>query len=148
MPKTALTRKRVAKHFSLPSRAKQSFKQECDINQIMKKFKKTGLITHTNTHKGNYGDFIGATDYHNSLNQIHAAQDAFATVPSEIRAKFDNDAGLFLDFVQDPENRDEMIEMGLALKDATNVATPSTQPAGTPVPEEPKEAPTDPPTPS
>lgn len=130
---TRLTRRRVEKHFNLPSLAKQSFKEECDVNQIMKKFKKTGLVDHLNTHKGQYGNFIGASDYHTSLNQILAAQESFQTIPSEIRAKFDNDAGQFLEFTQDPENYQEMIKMGLALEGTTEPPDVPHKEAGTPL---------------
>ena len=34
----------VTKTFSKPSRAKQSFKDECDINSIMAKWQKTGVM--------------------------------------------------------------------------------------------------------
>lgn len=109
-----LTRKRVAKHFTLPSLAKQSFLKETDINNIMRKFEKDGLLEHVNTHKGDYGNFIGYEDYHSSLNSILLAEEAFLTIPSKIRATFNNDPVQFLEFAQNPENLDKMIEMGLA----------------------------------
>lgn len=109
-----LTRVRVGKLFLLPSRAKQNFKDECDINKIMAKYEKRGTIEHLNQHQGKYGDFIHAQDYHLSLNLLLAADDAFASIPSKIRAKFDNDPAIFLDFAQNPENLDQMISMGLA----------------------------------
>ncbi len=130
-----------AKHFLKPSLAKQSFKQECDINNIMRKFQKTGLVDHLNTHNGEYGNFIHTADYHSSLNQILEAEEMFATIPSSIRKKFDNDPSLFLDFVQDPENIPEMIEMGLANPAPPEAPTdPSPKPA-TPVADPPAEAP-------
>jgi len=104
---------RVQKTFSEPSMAKQSFKDECDINNIMARFEKTGLVDHVNTHQGDYGDFTGAWDYHSSYNQILAAQAAFESLPAKMRARFGNQPGQFLEFVDDPENEDEMREMGL-----------------------------------
>ena len=38
-------RNRVQKYFTEPSRTKQAFKQECDINHIMKKFKKLRVLS-------------------------------------------------------------------------------------------------------
>ncbi len=107
---------RVRKHFPLPSLAKQSFRDECDINWIMARFEKTGLVNHLNTHQGNYGSFIGFEDYHTSMNQILAAETSFMTLPARVRAKFENDAAEFLRFAQDPKNLPEMVEMGLAHK--------------------------------
>ncbi len=112
--RNALTRTRVAKHFTGPSLAKQSFQNECDINTIMRKFEKNGLIDHLNTYNGEYGNFIPFADYHTSLNTILAADEAFASIPSSIRTRFDNDPAKFLEFAQNQNNLDQMIEMGLA----------------------------------
>jgi len=97
-----------------PGRTKQSFAEESNINVIMKKYEKTGLLDHLNTHEGNYGNFIGYADYHSSMNAIREAGEAFMTIPAGVRAKFGNDPALFLEFVQNPDNKEEMIKMGLA----------------------------------
>ena len=95
------------------SRTHQSFAAECDINNIMKKYEKTGLITHVKEYGRRYGDFLGAPDYHTACNQVREAEEMFLTVPASVRAKFGNDPAQFLAFVQDEENRDAMREMGL-----------------------------------
>lgn len=96
-----------------PSMAKQSFRDECDINNIMKKYEKTGLLDHVNQYQGQYADLTGIVDYHTALNQVIAAEEAFMTLPAGIRSRFDNDPGNFLAFVDDPNNEEEMIKMGL-----------------------------------
>lgn len=96
------------------SRTKQAFREETDINNILRKHEKGLLVDHLNEHQGQYGDFINAPDYHTALNRIHEADDAFMTIPAEIRARFNNDAAEFLAFAQEPENIDQMREMGLA----------------------------------
>ena len=79
----------------------------------MAKYQKTGLLAHVNRHHGNYGDFMQATDYHTAHNQMLAAEEAFLSVPAKIRATFENDPGKFLEFCQNPDNLDEMREIGL-----------------------------------
>ncbi len=106
--------KRVTLMCADPSRTKQSMRDECDINKLMAKYLKTGLLDHLNTHHGDYGDFINFEDYHTSLNRIHDAEKSFMTVPSDIRGRFNNDPSKFLEFVQNPDNAEEMVEMGLA----------------------------------
>ncbi len=96
-----------------PSRAKQSFSNECDINKIMERFEKDGVLEHVNHHQGQYGDFLGVQPYNESLNQVMAAQGMFNSLPANIRTRFDNDPAKFLDFVADPENIPEMREIGL-----------------------------------
>lgn len=106
-------RVRVLKTFSKASRTKQAFKDECDINRVMKKYEKTGVITHVNRFSGRYGDFISAPDYQAACNAVLAAQDMFMTLPSKVRARFENDPRAFLEFAQNPDNVDEMRELGL-----------------------------------
>lgn len=110
-------RPRVQKSFSQPSRTLQSFKDECDINTIMSKYEKNGLIDHVNTYGGQYGELPDVVDYHENLNQILAAQEAFASLTANIRDRFQNDPGQFLEFVSDPENADEMRDLGLLRAD-------------------------------
>lgn len=105
---------RVQVHFTEPSLTKQAMGAETDINNIMRKYEKDGIITHLAKHQGQYGDFSEVVDYHTALNTMIEADDAFASLPSRIRGEFNNDPGKFLDFVHDPKNIDKMVEMGLA----------------------------------
>lgn len=99
--------------FPEETKAKQSFQAECDINTIMQKYQKTGLIQHVQKFQGSYGDFTSVADYQLSLNQVLAAQEAFEALPSSIRARFNNNPGSMLAFLEDPANRDEAVELGL-----------------------------------
>jgi len=88
---------------------------ECDINTIMKKYEKTGVLEHRNTFEGQYGDFTDAPeDYHASMNAVIEADEMFQTLPAAMRRRFHNDPGAFIDFVGNPENQDELIKLGLA----------------------------------
>ena len=99
--------------FTDESRTKQSFKDESDINLILRKYEKTGLVDHVNRFRGDYTDLTQVQDYHTSMNQIIAAKEAFASLPSGIRNRFANDPAQFVEFVSDENNRDEMQKMGL-----------------------------------
>lgn len=122
------------------SRTQQNFQAECDINNILKKFHKTGIIDHLAVHKGEYGDFTSSTDYHENLIAMQKANDAFDSLPSTIRTRFNNDPTLFLDFVHNDENEDELIEMGLAYpRVSSETAEPLPVDQSTEKPEEPPE---------
>lgn len=95
------------------SRTKQEFAQECNINVIMAKYQRDGLLLHVNRFQGRYDDVSGAVPYHEAQNILLAAQDAFMSLPSSVRAQFDNDPGKFLEFASDPGNKERMREMGL-----------------------------------
>lgn len=95
-----------------PGMTRQSEKDSCDINIIMRQYQKTGLLTHVREHQGEYGEFV-EMDFHAAMNAVTSAQQMFETVPSEIRAKFGNDPGAFLDAVTDPERVEEIRQLGL-----------------------------------
>lgn len=96
------------------SMTQQSFIKECDVNNILKKYQKTGIIEHAKTHGGSYEDLSEPCDYQTALNVVIAAQESFLTLPSSVRKRFSNDPQQFLEFVNNPDNIDEMIDMGLA----------------------------------
>lgn len=96
------------------SMTKQSFKEECDINNIIKEFGVTGIARHIRENEGLFIDLPDALDFQESLNLVAKAQEAFAALPAQVRARFQNDAQAFLEFTADPSNQEEMIKLGLA----------------------------------
>jgi len=97
------------------SLTKQSFTKECDINNIMAKYQKTGAVDHVNKHQASYG-YATSDDFQSALETVAKGQTMFDQLPSSIRTKFENDPAKFLDFVQDNNNQAEMVELGLAHK--------------------------------
>lgn len=109
---------RVKKYFNNPSLTKQSFKDECDINVIMKRFRKVQNVDFLNRYQGyldgQFGDFSQVQDYRTAIDQIQQARGVFDALPSKVRSRFGNDPAEFLDFVHNPANSDELVAMGLA----------------------------------
>jgi len=97
------------------TRTQQHHKEECDINVILKKFGKTGVMP-INTSEALYPDFSEAVDYHTALNQIIAAESEFDRLPSHLRKHFDNDPSKLVYFMQDKNNYDQAVELGLIEK--------------------------------
>lgn len=95
------------------SRARESAKEECDINLIMKKFENNGVVAHRNKFNGQYADVSGAVSYNEALDIVRRADVAFMTLPAKVRAQFGNDPQAFLSFVGDGRNRDKAVAMGL-----------------------------------
>lgn len=116
------------------SRAKQSFKDECDINNIMKKFEKTGVIEHVKQHGAKYGNFLASPqDYHSALNQVVQADRMFMSLPAKVRQAFDNDPGQLLAAVDaarngDADQLDRLTRLGLAKP--AEPAKPAETPSG------------------
>nr|QJB18911.1 MAG: internal scaffolding protein [Microvirus sp.] len=95
-----------------PSLAQQHMKDECDINVIVERFGVTGQLPE-NPLSPSYGDFSGVTDYHSALNQINATMDDFMALPAQLRVRFDHDPVKLLEFIENDQNRDEAIQLGL-----------------------------------
>lgn len=110
--------------FTRPSRTQQSFRDECDINSILRQFNVTGQLP-VGSVQPQYGDFSGITDYQSALNAVMAAQDSFLALPAKVRARFDNDPALFVEFASDEANKDEMKALGLFREEAAVAAVTS-----------------------
>jgi len=95
-----------------PSLAQQQFKDECDINNILRQFNVTGLLP-SSPLSPRYGDFTGIVDYQSALNAVIAAEDGFMALPANIRASFGNDPEQLIAFLDNPENKTKAIELGL-----------------------------------
>lgn len=78
--------------------AVQSFKDQCDINRILDKAKRAGVVSHISQYGGQYGDFTGF-DYESAMVRIAEANSMFYDLPAEVRAEFGNKPSAFLTFV-------------------------------------------------
>ena len=105
-------KKRQQISFPEQGRTKISMQAECDINNIMKKYQKTGVIDFVNTHQSQYGDATGL-DFQQAMERVAKSREMFADLPSSVRKRFENDPGQFLDFINDANNDKEARQMGL-----------------------------------
>lgn len=90
----------------------QSHKEECDVNNIIQKYDRTGIITHVSKIEARYGDCTGA-DFRAAQDLYLNAQKMFDDLPAHIKKRFNQNAGELLEFMDDEKNRDEAIELGL-----------------------------------
>lgn len=96
-----------------PSLTRQSETAACDINHIISKFERTGLIDHVNTRSAMYFDVSQVVDYQSALNAVMSAEKSFSDLPSKIRFRFSNDPAQLIAFLLNPDNRQEAIQLGL-----------------------------------
>lgn len=90
----------------------QSHKHETDINVIVSKFQRTGVLEHQRDNPGQFVE-VDPLDYHEAMNIIADANSQFEQMPANIRKDFGNDPAAFLAFTQDPANVDKMKEYGM-----------------------------------
>jgi len=96
-----------------PSMTKQSLKDDADVNKIIKRYNKTGVLPNMNKLEAVYGE-ITSQDLQDAINKVDASYEAFAEVPAPIRALFNNNAGDFIDYATNPQNIKQMTNWGLA----------------------------------
>lgn len=94
------------------SLTKQSFKDECDINVLMRRYQQSGILPSADGREPRYIDTTAA-DYQEAMFMVAEAKSKFAELPSGMRERFKNDPKRMLEFLEDPKNRDEAVAMGL-----------------------------------
>lgn len=109
--------------------AVQSDAAEVNINNILKRIKAGQLPPELNGQPF-YGDVSEIGDLASCFEKIQAANELFMSYPAELRERFDNDPVKMVEFLEDPGNLKEAVELGLALR--RPVPEPPAPPAGSP----------------
>ena len=99
--------------FPSPSMTLQEFKDECNINSIIARFTRTGVLDSTAAGQAIYGDFSTVEEFQIMQNKLINAQANFDTLPSSVRQRFDNDPAKLIAFLADDSNKAEAIALGL-----------------------------------
>lgn len=102
------------------SLTQQHFADECDINNIMARYEKTGMLIdplNPPTRQPLFGDFIAMPSYQEAQNAIREGVELFESLPARIRKMFNNDPVAYCDFISDRSNLDQALEMGLVDSD-------------------------------
>lgn len=92
---------------------KQCFKDECDINLIMKRADHSGFLDHVSASNPLYLDLSDVEGYKESLDFVVSSQEAFMSLPASLRARFHNDPAAFMEFASDPANSEELMSLGV-----------------------------------
>jgi len=88
----------------------QSFKEQCNIQTIINRAKIRGLPPPKS--KGLFGDFTNI-DFMSMQNSVANANQAFMTLAPSIRRRFNNDPSQLIEFIEDNENYEEAVKLGL-----------------------------------
>jgi phage internal scaffolding protein len=104
------------------SLTQQQFKEDSDINTIVNRFMKSGVLP-TPVNMPQYMDYEGVFDYQSAMNAVRAADEQFMRMDAKVRARFNNSPQEFLSFFADPANTEEAVRLGLAVPHAV-IETP------------------------
>lgn len=122
------------------SETQEAFKEEVDINRVVALYQRTGNDQLLSVAPRPFGDDPRPTDYHTVMNRVAEFTQDFEMLDSKTRKEFDNDPLKMLDWVSDPENKQEAIKKGYLPASQNEQIKPSADASGTPVPDETKKA--------
>jgi len=94
------------------SLAQQHFANEVNINQIIARYNKTGVMPSGDV-QPSFGDFGSMADFQSAQTLIAQAKQSFDLLPSDLRYRFNNDPAQLLHFFEKEENRLEAVRLGL-----------------------------------
>ncbi len=116
------------------SLTQQQFKEESDINTIVDRFLKSGVLP-TAASMPQYVDYEGVFDFQSAMNVVKAADDNFMRLDAKVRARFNNSPQAFLEFFANPDNAEEAVRLGLAIPKAPSSVAQATDEATASKPE-------------
>lgn len=118
--------------FSEPTATQQQFKDECNVNFILRRYADTGVLTHVSDVEPCFDD-CSEFDYLHAMNTVVRAQEDFNALPSAVRKRFNNSPQELFSFLAKEENRDEAVALGLVVPKVSESASDSV-PAPAPAP--------------
>lgn len=95
-----------------PGYTQQQFRDECDINEIVRRFGLTGEMP-DDFRAPVSGDFTDIPDFKTAMDAVTGAHTEFMRMPPELRARFLNDPQRLLEFVSNDANRAEAEALGI-----------------------------------
>ncbi len=101
---------RVQVTYPETGRTEQHHARACDINTIMAKYLKTGVLDHKSKYEPTYGD-VSSADFQASMNLVKGVETEFHDLPAYIRAEFNQDVGEYLQAMQTDEGVQKLQEI-------------------------------------
>lgn len=110
---------RVSSDVGGESLTQQQFAQECDINYIVRRAQRTGVVPIVPKEL-----VFGVDDgmsFQDRMNNLSAVKEYFMSLPSEMRMKWSNDVAAFCAWMSDEANMGEAVKLGLVVADGASM---------------------------
>jgi len=111
--RNAFDRVRSQKDFSEPKITDPSFKNMCDINVIMDKYSKTGMLPNFPKKEASFLDATQLPSFLEAHEIVTRAKEEFSKLPAAIRKACDHKIENFESFLQNPDNHDFCLKHGI-----------------------------------
>lgn len=116
----------VVFHSDLPSETKQSMRDECDLNLLIKKYPNMlgyGMDALMSGQMSSFDDLSYApADLQDAMAAVDDVKEKFAQLPSAVRDRFGSDPLSLLEFLSNSDNDEEAIKLGLKIRQ--EISTP------------------------
>lgn len=109
------------------SLTQQQFRDDANINVIIERFNRTGILVDPSEVGSRVADFRehhDFSDYHELRTRVAEAEEMFFDLPSHIRERLNNDPSIMLDTLLDADKRQLAIELGFYSPDPSPNPSP------------------------
>lgn len=97
-----------------PSMTQQHFEHECNINNIMCRYMKTGILPDPlSSSSPTYADVSDFPSFEEAQNKLCRVKECFEGLPSEQRRQFGDNVNNFVQFMSDTNNLEKAHQMGI-----------------------------------
>lgn len=111
--------------FKKQSMTEQSHKNEYDINRLISRATKTGVLATADQIRSVYfGDFSGVDQALENHLKLKEAEEHFMSLPSAVRDYFANDPKRLLKALSDSSQLGKLVDLGLVKAPVSSVGTP------------------------
>lgn len=107
-----------------PTKTERHHARNCDLNVILRQYGVGKSLPVLPYSPDMFGEDDLDLDLHGALAVVQGAQDYFNALPSSLRAKFSYSPAALWDWVNDPANADEAVNLGLLKRYDPTPATP------------------------
>lgn len=113
------------------SLTQQQFKDECDIDCILRRYDQTGVLVDPLSERrlAQFGDFSNLPSFAEYQNRLAEVSEYFMSLPPEVRSNFANDVGTFIEAIGNPDNESKLVELGILEKVPSEPSEPHLTPS-------------------
>lgn len=124
-------RLRIQIDCSQPQLTDQSYKNSCDINNIMTQYAKTGMLPNITSKTPQFVDNTLIPDLNTAFELVNSAIEGFNQLPPTIRRLMDNNPANLESFISNRDNAEILVKHGILIPKENLDSTDKQEPTST-----------------